>query len=291
MQKEILLDRVKAVYPELIIEKAEINKNGQNNNVIIINDLYVFRFPKYNDGIKNMKLEVTLLKTLVNKVSIPIPNPEFGIFEETDIGKVFIGYRMLDGQPLWAEKLAGIDRTERNKLAKQLTAFLVNIHSIPVSLLDPSIVQRSLDPIMEIESLYTKLINNLFHYMREDARNSVSSSFETFIKNQKRKQLIPTLIHGDFGASNILWDEEKMELTGIIDFGGAGLGDPAYDFAGLLSCYGEDFFNLCLGHYPDRAGIAERVNFYRSTFALQEALHGIENNDEQAFKNGIAKYL
>jgi len=30
--------------------------------------------------------------------------------------------------------------------------------------------------------------------------------------------------------------------------------------------------------------------FYKSTFALQEALHGIENGDRQAFEAGIKDY-
>lgn len=99
-----------------------------------------------------------------------------------------------------------------------------------------------------------------------------------------------TLIHGDFGASNILWDPESKKVTGIIDFGGSGLGDPAYDFAGILSSYGEDFLDLCTDLYPGGNEIRERVKFYKSTFALQEALHGIENNDKQAFENGIKDY-
>jgi len=36
--------------------------------------------------------------------------------------------------------------------------------------------------------------------------------------------------------------------------------------------------------------MAERLAFYAGTFALQEALFGIENGDRQAFENGIAAY-
>jgi aminoglycoside 2''-phosphotransferase len=99
------------------------------------------------------------------------------------------------------------------------------------------------------------------------------------------------LIHGDFGASNILLDPAKKELTGIIDFGGSRQGDPAYDFAGILSSYEEEFFNLCIELYPGGKQIKKRVYFYRSTFALQEALHGIEHNDQQAIMIGIRGYL
>lgn len=98
------------------------------------------------------------------------------------------------------------------------------------------------------------------------------------------------MIHGDFGATNILWNPDTYNISGIIDFCGSGIGNPAYDFAGILSSYGEEFFNMCLNLYPNGTEIAERVKFYRSTFALQEALHGVENGDVEAFENGIKAY-
>ncbi len=47
---------------------------------------------------------------------------------------------------------------------------------------------------------------------------------------------------------------------------------------------------MCINLYPNGNEISERVKFYKSTFALQEALHGVENNDIQAFENGIKVY-
>ncbi|WMM34355.1 aminoglycoside phosphotransferase family protein [Shouchella clausii] len=94
-------------------------------------------------------------------------------------------------------------------------------------------------------------------------------------------------MHGDFGSSNILWNPESSRITGIIDFGGSCLGDPAYDFAGILSSYGRHFFDMCISLYPNDSELSDRANFYKSTFALQEALHGIENDDKQAFESGI----
>ncbi|HAF0292538.1 TPA: phosphotransferase, partial [Salmonella enterica subsp. enterica serovar Typhimurium var. 5-] len=146
-------------------------------------------------------------------------------------------------------------------------------------------------PLASVERLYDKLKEKVFPYISIQSQLSVSQGFELFIKHQEKKIASTALIHGDFGASNILWDSIKGEITGVIDFGGSGPGDPAYDFAGLLSSYGEEFFNQCIDLYPEGQQIKDRVNFYRSTFALQEALHGIENNDDMALKNGIRNYI
>lgn len=85
-----------------------------------------------------------------------------------------------------------------------------------------------------------------FPFIRKDAQKDISQFFETFLKEKAYSNLDITLIHGDFGAANILWNPETSMISGIIDFGGSGLGDPAYDFGGILSSYGEDFFEMCI---------------------------------------------
>ena len=99
------------------------------------------------------------------------------------------------------------------------------------------------------------------------------------------------LKHGDFGPSNILYSKDEERVTGVIDFGSSGLGDPAYDFAGLLSGYGEPFVESFAKVYPAVEVFFERIRFYRGTFALLEALFGIENDDERALEAGLAMYV
>ena len=59
-----------------------------------------------------------------------------------------------------------------------------------------------------------------------------------------------------------MFNPETSKISGIIDFGGSGLGNPAYDFAGILSSYGEEFFEMCINLYPYGNEISERVNDY-----------------------------
>ncbi|WP_423407020.1 hypothetical protein AABM38_14180 [Heyndrickxia sp. MSNUG] len=55
MAYKLLAGRIMEVYPDLKIVKYEKNNFGQNNDVLIINDQLVFRFPKYEDGIRNLE--------------------------------------------------------------------------------------------------------------------------------------------------------------------------------------------------------------------------------------------
>lgn len=284
---EKYIERIKQVYPKLSILDCQPNEVGQNNDVIIINESIVFRFPKYQKGIESLKQETEILGAIKNTVSIPIPNPIYQSFEEWEAGKVFVGYELIQGSPLWKASFATIDNEEvLKKLASQLVSFLIEIHLISKNMLP----LEETNPREQMINLYQKIQDKLYPFMSVIAQRQISHSFETFLHSEICLNLNTTLVHGDFGATNILWEPHTKEISGIIDFGGSGIGDPAYDFAGILSSYGEDFYNMCLNLYPNGTEIAERVKFYRSTFALQEALHGVESDDEAAFENGIKAY-
>lgn len=280
--------RIEDICPELNIRNFVKHDQGQNNDVYIVNESLIFRFPKYESGIRRLKEETEILAAVKNHISLPIPEPIYQSFDEPVPGKVFTGYPMIPGKPFGKKIFNTIKNPERKEAAAgQLTDFLGTLHSIPKEAL-PLLPYTS--PRDEMINLYHRIQGSLFTYIRPDAQKEIVSTFESAFNGGILSDLEPVLIHGDFGASNILWDEQEGRVSGIIDFGGSGLGDPAYDFAGLLSSYGEDFFAQCLAIYPGGRKIAERVKFYRSTFALLEALHGVENDDPEAFENGIREY-
>ena len=125
--------------------------------------------------------------------------------------------------------------------------------------------------------------------MRPDARVQVERHFTSYLQNPEHFSYRPVLRHGDFGGSNILFDPSTQAISGIIDFGSTTLGDPACDLAGLL-WYGEQFMRKLADTYPMTDQLWERIRFCHGTFALQEALFGVENNDPDAFRAGIASY-
>ena len=68
------------VYPELEIDSAYINEIGQNNDVLIVNDKIVFRFPKYEQGIKQLRQETKLLEKIRPNITLQIPEPKYQMF-------------------------------------------------------------------------------------------------------------------------------------------------------------------------------------------------------------------
>ncbi|MEN1968658.1 aminoglycoside phosphotransferase family protein [Lentibacillus sp. N15] len=291
MQISAYVKQMNKAYPDLNIQEAKRNDMGQNNDVLVINRSLVFRFPKYKKGIDRLHEETRILEFLRGSVNLSIPEPAYRSFDKREPGKVFIGYPMIDGVPMYKESLDGLDNDlHLQVLSLQLVNFLIGLHAVS----EKKVKEILPNATFHLKQAYTSMLERiqvkLFPYMRDDAQMEVTALFEDFLAAIDDNQVKPALIHGDFGASNILWDSNQAKITGIIDFGGSGLGDPAYDLAGILASYGKVFFAKCIARYPEGEVLSKRAVFYQQTFALEEALHGIENDDQQALAAGLKNY-
>ncbi len=276
-------------YPELAIEDVRLNREGQFSDILIADGEIVFRFPKYADGVKGLASEVRILRRIQGRVTLPIPNPIYVSRGTQGVGRAFMGYRLIPGEPLWRETLDAIgDEEVHRRLATQLAAFLRELHSIPVEDSGAGLPVR--DGREEYAGLYAEIRDRLFPFMRPDARDGVRLHFEAYLDNPRLHAYKPSLRHGDFGPSNILYDPRSGAISGVIDFGFAALGDPAQDIA-AASCYGEAFLQRFFPAYPEAEAMLERARFYKGTYALEEALHGVRSGDRGAFERGLTEYV
>jgi aminoglycoside 2''-phosphotransferase len=288
-KRAIFLPIIQETYPDLAIRSARFhNSEGQFSEVLIINEDTIFRFPRYPDGIESILGEVHILSRIQGCTTLPIPNPIYTSRDACAVGKVFMGYRMLPGEPLWLETFQCLDDETQGRLAAQLASFLRELHRIPVERLGTGLPIQ--DGPEEWASLYAEIRQHLFPWMRLDAREWVTNHFETYLNTTTLHIYEPVLRHGDFGTCNILYDRATQAIGGVIDFGFAGIGDPALDIA-AISRYGETFMGRFSDTYPEIDFMLERARFYTGTYALQEALHGFKKGDQGAFESGMALYI
>ncbi|MFN8098087.1 MAG: aminoglycoside phosphotransferase family protein [Dermatophilaceae bacterium] len=89
------------------------------------------------------------------------------------------------------------------------------------------------------------------------------------------------LCHNDLGEDHIFVDPESQELTGIIDWSDAMLGDPARDFALVLFDLGDAALEAALAAYGSLdQGLAERTTWYAACAGLAGAASRLEAGDE-----------
>jgi len=285
---ENYLESIRNYYPELSVDKAEWLGFGQNNEHLLIGSELVFRFPKYGEGIEQLKREVDLLRCIAEHVPLQIPLPLYRKLAADERGRAFIGYRLIEGEPLEREVLQRIaDESQLRQLAGQLGGFLKALHRLDARGLVGHHGVAEYRGDAEWIDLYERIREKLYPHMKQEARSWTDRHFTSFLGNAEHFAFMPSIIHGDFGTSNILYDPANGRISGIIDFGSAGIGDPAVDYAALLASYGEDFFKLLIEENPGIGRTMNRVRFYTGTFALQEALFGLEYGDDGAFRSGM----
>jgi aminoglycoside 2''-phosphotransferase len=288
---------IQDAYPGLRIVFATLNQQGQNNDVLVAQcpgtgahapgDL-VFRFPRHRHVLAQLRAETAVLSTIQSRLPLPVAVPSFVALEGREVGNAFVGHWMLPGEPLWPQILEGLSEAVVDRLAGELGGFLRALHAVPGDAVPVELPLTETQPA--VEGFYSRVRANLFAHMRPEARARVAELFDRYLDQARHFAYTPVLRHGDFGASNILVDDTSQQVTGILDFNGVAWGDPAYDAAGLLASYGDAFLERCAITYGEIRGFLERVRFYRRTFALEEALFGVEHGDEAAFRAGIAGY-
>lgn len=293
----LYLSQIRTAAHNLLFEKVE-EQNGQFNDVVIVNREWVFRFPRYREGVQRMAVEARLLAALKPHLPLPIPNVEYQRVEPPVPGLAFIGYKRLPGEGLSSAEVAKVtDDDVLDHMAGQIADFLRMLHAMPLHVLPVELLSgsgRARDSRDQWEEMYGEVREKLLPAMRPDAQKEVSHHFEAYLDDRSLQRFDPALRHGDFGGSNILWDAAKGAITGVIDFSSCAPGDPAYDLASVSTLGDELYARIAVRYQPDAVKLAAmlaRARFYRGTFALEEALDGLKNGDQSAYQAGMEEYI
>ena len=263
---------------------------GQNSIAILANDEWVFRVPLHSSAADSLAAEVEVLRAVQGRLPVLTPDPEI-VVEVPGVEWHVMAYRAIAGQPLEREQIDSLDTVSLNRLGRDLGRFMNTLHGTPASQFNRSVVRD-----YDNQEQWERLRNDTRQYLKPRVVSSIwnrlNRKLGKSIEKISRFEFEPVLRHGDFGFGNFLFDRQS-HLTGVIDFGSAGFGDPAVDVAGLIASIGpgELLIDKVRPTYPDVDGMLDRARIYRETFALQHALLGAKGDDEIAIKEGLDSYL
>lgn len=267
--------KIKAIFPNLEISTIRVNTDGLINDVLIVNEELVFRFPRNTDwGVKLFTNEIKVIELARKYVEIPMPQFEY---KSEDLAV----YRFIKGDALRREDILRLTKKEQNKIARQLAVFLKQFHEIPHSELKQnqiaqSDVNRSRETWLK---LFETVENELFPLMMPHVRECVREHFAPILADEYFMDYESQLINGDIVPYHIIYDREQKQINGIIDFGTAGIGDAAADFACLIYNYGETFLAKMAKTYPEIEQAIDRARFWAGTLPLQWALGGLRTKN------------
>jgi aminoglycoside 2''-phosphotransferase len=279
--------------PALQVSSCKLLHSGQFNDLALVNNELVFRFPRAAHTAARLARELRLMAVIGPRLTLATPQVVYTSRDLVTPGTAFAAHRLIPGAPLEPIVVARLPQGVMEALAAQMGQFLNQLHGLGLDDLRAVTLEEDLrleDTRESWASFYRAVGKQLFAEMRPEARRSVTSLFENYLENPQLHTFSPCLRHGDLGPSNILYDPAGQRLSGIIDFDDIAVGDPAVDVA-ALSLYGERWMQELGKHYPIDEGMLARAQFIRATYALQEALAGYRDGDKAAYQRGMASYI
>ena len=285
MTDEQLRQRISTIMPDLEIEQFERNEEGLINDIAIVNQEYVFRFAK-NDGFAQiLNLELDILDLVRPHIDVPVPTPVYR-------GPGSVVYPLVQGRDLLRSDLLAMDDAAQQEVANQLGTFLDQLHSIQILDLDWDI-PATMAPVTQKKwaDIRNRVEEKIYPLLLKHQITWSENLFDQALSDPAFFEYTPTLIHGDLTPYHILFLPEKGEITGVIDFGVSGLGDPALDIGTLITNYGEMFVSTIRSTYPNLDQHMARARFYAQAIELQWVLPGLETEDKFWFTAhlGIAR--
>lgn len=288
---------IERAFPAFSVRDIAFLGAGMDSDAYLVNDEWVFRFPKRAAVARALGREVAVLPKLAGR--LPVATPQFAyIGRQTGNGLLFAGYRIIHGKPLTADIYDSLPFSGQERVLATLAAFLRGVHSYPVATAAADGVEE-LSTREWVASCWASGQTLALPFLPLYAGAALARLIEGFLADTRNFANTPRLLYADFAPEHILYDAGTRNIVGIIDWGDLSIGDPDFDLLYLRQDYGEEFVRRLLGHYPhpEPARLFEKLRVFDACdhlntivaarqhpaerAAIQEALTALEELLEQ----------
>lgn len=215
----------------LSVTSLQVLGEGWDNIAYLVNEIFVFRFPRREFGIISMENEIALLPYIAQYISFAISYPQFIGKPSALYPHYFAGYPIIPGHSLCEVTQALIS----DKIfVQQLAQWLRELHSVPIlkehlhnvkgdqswRLAVPQRIVATKETIISYLPYFTAA-----SFSKEQLFNCLDTYQEIVFDSPKKVYL-----HGDLYCRHIMVTQ-NLTLTGLIDFGDVHIGQPGIDLA------------------------------------------------------------
>lgn len=268
------------------INKYTYLKWAFGNDVFVVNDAIVFRFPRAEQTKEHFKYEIGFLNFLRDRVKINIPNYSY-ISRKGDVA----GYDIISGKVLTASTFRVLNKENKQRVVDQLIEFINVFHKINLKEFAKYKPAKREDFISIEERIENELKSKLFPKLSEKEVEIINKFYrEAKVILQNVPSSCP--IHGDLYAYNVIWDKDKQEL-GVIDFSDYQVGDPARDFE-VFYDYGREYAEMAYEKYKgskDKEFLQRAQIYYKAhgIYTLLSSLLGAHISFKYAYSHFFKK--
>lgn len=199
---------------------VEVENSGNDNRTFHLGDSMLVRLPSGKEYASQIEKEMYWLPKLSPYILLDIPLPLFKGNPTKEYPFNWGIYKWIEGETLTYKDILNLDL-----LAIDLAKFLKELQSIDATL-GPKAGKHnfyrggSLNIYDNETRIALKNLKNIFD------TNSLENIWKKCLKSKYTNK--PVWIHGDIAVGNLLIKDGR--LSGVIDFGILGTGDPACDY-------------------------------------------------------------
>lgn len=170
--------------------------------------------------------------------------------------------------------------------AHELGRSLASIHQ-----LSPSVIDNAGMPVYDADTVRRRILTELSDATATGEVPAIlRRRWENALENDALWSFEPKVVHGDVAPEQFLWSEGSVSC--VLGFGEAHVGDPAQDFAHLISGVSEELFDNVFQSYSNALEGGVDEHFFTRTVLLSELalmrwlIFGIRHNDGDIVADG-----
>ena len=264
---------VDELFPQLEPRDVVTIEEGWDSLVLDVDGEWIVRIPRRQPVRECLAMELRLLPELAPALPVPVPR-----FERVADGLGAVAYPKLEGDPV---------DVSRSSLGAQLGRFLVALHAFPVEQArELGVPSDDLGWRANYEAFARGLLGRVGPMLGDD-RERAEAMLADFLDDPANFEFEPRLLHADLGPAHIL--ARGDELTGIIDWSDARIGDPALDLAWALNGTPRAFAEAVLAAYGSNdARLTERALFFHRLGPWYELHYGVHFHQPAYVESGLA---
>ena len=259
--------------PEVEGRRVEVIGDGWDSEVHVVDGSWVVRVPRRAQVAAEVRAEIALLAELGPTLPVAVPRVE----AVGPAAEGWFAYRLIEGTPLRPGAPAG-----------EVAAFLSALHRFPFDRAVELGVRRP-DWEAALAGRLEEFSSRVLPLLDPDERALAERRFAEFWSDPAHFGFRPAVIHADLGPEHLLCGPDGR-LVGVIDWTDAHIGDPALDFAWLLTGLGDRFAADLLDAYEGDvdATFVERAAFFHLLGPWYEVLYGVDFGLPEYVDSGLA---
>lgn len=268
-------------FPELAGRTVHRWSAGWDNELFLVGDDIVFRFPKRAERVRWQAREIALMPIIADALGDLVPTFQWYGEPSDAFPYPFVGYRRQPG--VGADRVG--PRASTPALARHLGDALTRLHRIDPAGIPPP---PEGDPATTagLLSRVSTLSDELLAALGPPLSAEVSPYIDGVV-DPPDAAIEHRFIHNDICPDHVLVDPATGGLTGLIDWSDAVVGDPVTDFVGLIGVGNRSFVAAVLADYrlAVDTGFLARLDWCTKTLTLTWLAEAARADPDQVGKH------